>query len=136
MKIKIAFVLLALCMIFSGCGFNKPKCTVEIVTSYSQYIEEEGGVASGTFTETFTVKTGDVFYENNYGKWILNPEDSGKYKEAIAEIIKVDDSSITAVIHGEKTIIRYDTGRKVSSGIIIYDGPSYEYIMTVSEFSE
>ena len=147
MKIKIAFVLLALCMIFSGCGFSEQKCTVEIITSHSQYIEEEGGVVSGTFTETFTVKAGDIFYESSNGKWILNPENNDTNMGVIAEITAVDDNGVTAVIYGEKTVndalvygeetvIRYGTGRKISSDMIIYDGPSYDYVMTVSDYSE
>ena len=147
MKVKITLLLLVICMFFSGCGAGKSKCTVEIVTNHSQYIEEEGGVVSGTFTETFTVKAGDIFYESSDGKWILNPENDDKNMGVIAEITAIDDNGITAVIYGEKTVInasiygeetviRYGTGRKILSDMIIYDGPSYDYVMTVSECSE
>ena len=104
-------------------------------------------MVSGTFTETFTVKAGDIFYESSNGKWILNPENNDTNMGVIAEITAVDDNGVTAVIYGEKTVndalvygeetvIRYGTGRKILSDMIIYDGPSYDYVMTVSEDSE
>ena len=147
MKIKIILLLLTACLFFTGCTSEKPECAVEIVTNHSQYIEEEGGVVSGTFTETFTVKAGDIFYESSDGKWILNPKNDDRHMGVIAEITAINDNGVTAVIYGEKTVsnaliygeetvIRYGTGRKISSDMIIYDGPSYEYLMTVSESVE
>ncbi len=136
MKVKIVLLLFAVCMIFSGCGFSKPKCTVEIVTNHSQYIEEEGGVVSGTFSEVFTVKAGDIFYESNHGEWVMNPDDGSKYAGVVAEIIKVDDNGVTAIIYGEETLTLYGSKRDIKSEMIIYDGPSYEYVMTVSEYVE
>lgn len=135
MKAKIALLLLAVCVLFSGCGAGKPKCTVEIVTNHSQYIEEEGGVVSGTFSEAFTVTEGDIFYESSGGKWILNPE-NGEYKEVIAEITAIDDKGVTAMIYGEETLTLYGRKRNIDSEMVIYDGPSYDYVMTVSEYSE
>lgn len=136
MKIKVMLLLLTVCMFFAGCGFNKPKCTVEIVTNHSQYIEEEGGVVSGTFSETFTVSEGDVFYESNYGKWVLNPEDGSKYAGVIAEITAIDDKGATVLIYGEETLTLYGRKRNIESQMVIYDGPSYDYVMAVSECSE
>ncbi len=137
MKVKIALLLLAVCMLFAGCGAGKPKCTVEIVTNHSQYIEEEGGVVSGTFSETFTVTEGDVFYESGDGEWGLNPDDGSKYVGGvIAEITAIDDKGVTAVIYGEETLTLYGRKRNIKSEMVIYDGPSYDYVMTVSEYSE
>ncbi len=136
MKVKIAFALLALCMIISGCGAGKPKCTIEIVTNHSQYIEEEGGVVSGTFSETFTVSEGDVFYESDCGKWVLNPGDGSKYAGVIAEITVIDDKGATVLIYGEETLTLYGRKRNIESQLVIYDGPSYDYVMTVSECPE
>jgi len=136
MKVKFAFALLSVCLFFSGCGFAKPECAVEIITNHSQYIEEEGGVVSGIFSETFTVTEGDVFYESNYGNWVLNPEDRNKYHGIIAEITKVGESGITAIIYGVEKTIGYNTGFDIPSDMVIYDGPSYDYVMTVSKYSE
>lgn len=136
MKVKITLLLLAVCMLFSGCGADKPKCTVEIITNHSQYIEEEGGVVSGTFSEAFTVTEGDIFYESNDGKWLLNPKNDDKHIRIIAEITSVDDKGVTALIYGEETLTLYGRKHSVKSEMVIYDGPSYEYVMAVSEYSE
>ena len=132
MKIKILLITLAICVIFAGCASDKPKCAVEIVTSHSRYDEETQKVERGTFSESFTVSAGDIFYEDFDGKWILNPDDNSKYSGIIAEITAVDDDDATVIIYGEETVIRYGTGRKISSDMIIYDGPSYNYVLNVT----
>ncbi len=131
MKIRFLYFLIAVCMFFSGCVLNKPKCTVEIVTSYSGYGIDGQNLGSGTFSESFTVSAGDIFYENYYGKWTFNSEDG----EIIAEIAEINDSGAVIVIHGESHTIKYGTGRKVQ-GMIIDDGYTYEYVLNVSEYKE
>ena len=133
MKGKIILLILMICAVFSGCGSDKPACKIEVVTSYGYYDEEKREVINGTFSETITAVVGDVFYESHNGEWALNPEDVSKYSGVIAEITKVDEKEITAVIYGEETVIRYGTGRRISSEMIIYDGPSYEYVMNILE---
>lgn len=119
-------------MIFSGCKPDGSCCKVTVVTNYSGYGIAGQDLGSGTFTKTFTVKAGDIFYESSDGKWILNPKNNDINMGVIAEIKAVDDNGVTAVIYGEETVIIYGTGRKITSDMIIYDGPSYNYVMTVS----
>ncbi len=136
MKVKIALLLLVVCVLFTGCKPAGPCCKVTVVTNYEDYYGVGGQkLKGGTFTETFTVKAGDVFYESFNGKWILNPE-NGEYKEVIAEITSLDDNGITAIIYGEETLTLYGRKRNIESQMVIYDGPSYKYIMTASEYSE
>ena len=136
MKVKIALLLLAVCVLFAGCKADGPCCKVTVVTNYEDYYGVSGQkLEGGTFTETFTVKAGDIFYESSNGKWILNPENGG-YKEVIAEITAIDDKGVTAIIYGEETLTLYDRKRNIKSEMIIDDGPSYDYVMTVSEYSE
>ncbi len=136
MRFRLICLILALCMFFSGCKPDAPCCKVTIVTNYNGYGIDGKPLRSGTFTKTFTVKAGDVFYESNDGKWVLNPENDDKNMGVIAEITAVDDKGVTAVIYGEEEVVKYDTGRKISSDMIIYDGPSYDYVMAVSGCSE
>ena len=135
MKIRFLYFLIAVCMFFSACVLNKPKCTVEIVTSYSGYGIDGQYLGSGTFSESFTVSAGDIFYEDYEGEWILNPDDNSKYGEIIAEVTEINDSGAVIVIHGESHMIKYGTGRKVQ-GMIIDDGYTYEYVLNVSEYKE
>ena len=136
MKVKIALLLLVVCLLFTGCEAGKPKCTVKIVTCYSGYGVGGQKLESGTFSKTFTVTEGDVFYESSDGKWVLNPEDKDMYIGVIAEILEVGDDGVTAIIYGEETLTIYGRKRNIKSEMIIYDGPSYDYVMTVSECQE
>lgn len=136
MKIKIALLLLTMCLFFAGCALNKPKCTVEVVTNYGYYDEEKREAVNGTFSETFTAAEGDIIYEDTDGRWAINPDDISKCSGIIAEITKVDEDEVTVVIYGEETVVRYGTGRRISSEMIIYDGPSYDYIMNISEYKQ
>lgn len=136
MKIRFLCFLLAVCLLFAGCGFSSPKCTIEIVTSYSGYGVDGQKLESGTFSEAFTVTEGDIFYESSDGEWILNPEDGSKYAGVIAEITVIDDKGTTVLIYGEETLTLYGRKRNIESQMVIYDGPSYDYVMTVSECSE
>ncbi|MCR5541027.1 MAG: hypothetical protein K6F71_09475 [Ruminococcus sp.] len=58
-------------MIFSDGGDDKSVCKMKVTTAYSGVDADGNELESGTFSEDFEVKSGDVFFEDVEGHWYI-----------------------------------------------------------------
>lgn len=135
MKIKILFFLLIISMTLSGCKTEGRCCDIKVVTNYSGWGIDGQKLENGSYSRTYTVKAGDIFYETHNGIWELNSEKNDK-GVVIAEITGMDEKGVTLIIDGNETVIKYGTGHNVPSLFVAYDGVNFTYTVTVSGYSE
>ena len=69
----IMTILSVIALCFSGCEDTNdtPSCRLTVSSSYSEYGIDGQNLGSGTFTDAFTVSTGDEFYEDFNGHWTV-----------------------------------------------------------------
>lgn len=136
MKAKLLCIISAVFTLLfaTGCG-SRPHCTMTVVTSYGGSDMEGNNLGSGTFTESFTVSGGDIFYEEFGGEWTTDKTDMSE-KDIIAVIDKVEADGVT-VKYGEETVkLPYITEKKLQSNFIVCDGINYDYRITFSSYTE
>lgn len=140
MRVKRGMILAFICMIelcISGCGKTDQtlNSTLTVIASYSGYGEGGQDLGSGTFTDTFPVSAGDVFYEWFNGHW--NKENQ-KYNNAeiILSIKEINDSGVTILLDEEEITMPYDSSKEIKSGYVVFDGQNYEYSISFTKDKE
>lgn len=131
MRIKRGFIIVFVCIMglcFSGCEKTKSNlsCTLNVVVTYSGYGEAGQDLGSGTFTDTFTVCAGDVFYEWFDGHWNRKNQ---KYNNAeiIISVKEINEDGVIVNIDEEEITLEYNTSMDMKSRYVVADGQNYEY---------
>ncbi len=125
----------------SGCGEKennkktKKSCTMNVTSHYDGWGEDGHSLGEGEFDESFTIKSGDVFYETNDGHWVREQRDKYPY-DVIAEIKSVDSAEIVWTHNGNECTTRFDRCSEVESMYVVFDGINYDYKVTFSYYSE
>lgn len=128
-------VSLLLVSLFSGCSSSERKCTMTVITSYGGSGIDGEDLGSGTFSEEFSIKNDDIFYEDFYGRWYLNPKDPDM-DLLILEVKKVETDGVTAIINNKEKKLSFSSDYNVASNIFIADGTNYSYKISFSDISE
>ncbi len=135
MKIRFLCFLLTICVLLSGCKSEGQSCKLKVVSNYRGYGIDGQKLESGSFSESHTIKAGDVLYESYYGKWELKPQEEIS-DGVIAEIVSMNADGVTVIIHGEEKKISYETAYNVPSLYVVYDGVNFNYTITASDYVE
>lgn len=142
-KKKLSLILAAVMISVSSCGKKTkepdkkviPSCTMAVNSHYSGWGEDGGFLGEGEYDETFTITSGDIFYETYDGHWVTEQRDKYPY-DVIAEIKSVDGSEIVWSYNGSEYHTRYDRCSEVNSMYTVFDGINYDYKVTFSDYSE
>ncbi len=141
-KQTISVILAAVLTVFSsGCGKNgpdekvDPSCKMAVYSHYSGWGEDGHSLGEGEFDESFTIRSGDIFYETNDGHWVTEQRDKNPY-DVIAEIKSVSTDGIVWTYNGNECTTRFDRCSEVFSMYTVYDGINYDYKVTFSDYSE
>ena len=101
MKITNAIMVIFVCAIIfclSGCG--KTGCTMTVLSSYSGTGIDGQDLGSGSFSETFSVSAGDVFYEDYNGHW---KRENINGNENILKIIDINNAVLQSKLMMRKS---------------------------------
>lgn len=141
-KQTISIFFAAVLTAFSaGCGKNghdekaEPSCKMAVYSHYSGWGEDGHSLGEGEFDETFTITSGDIFYETKDGHWVREQRDKNPY-DVIAEIKSVSTDGIVWTYNGNECSTRFDRCSEVFSMYTVYDGINYDYKVTFSDYSE
>ena len=141
-KQTLSVILAALLTIVSaGCGKKEPdkkvipSCKMAVYSHYSGCGEDGHSLGEGEFDETFTITSGDIFYETHDGHWVMEQRDKNPY-EVIAEIKSVSGDCIVWTYNGNECSTRFDRCSEVESMYTVFDGINYDYKVTFSDYSE
>ena len=140
-KQTISVILAAVMISASGCGKNGPdkkvipSCKMAVYSHYSGWGEDGHSLGEGEFNETFTITSGDIFYETHDGHWVMEQRDKNPY-DVIAEIKSVSTDGIVWTYNGNECSTRFDRCSEVKSMYTVFDGINYDYKVTFSDYSE
>lgn len=130
MKIKNAILMIFVCaIIFCLSGCEKTGCTMTVLSSYSGTGIDGQDLGSGSFSETFSVSAGDVFYEGYNGHW---KRENINGNENILKIIDINNDGVTVKIDDEEITMQYGRAKYVNSKYTVYDGENYKYSISFS----
>jgi len=138
LKKSIALSAALSMLLMAGCGEKEkadPSCTLTVNSHYSGWGEEGQFLGEGEDTFSFTVKAGDIFYENYSGEWITENRDKYPF-DTIAEIKSIEPDKIVWVYNGNECSTRFDRCSEVKSVYTVCDGINYDYKVTFSDYSE
>ena len=122
-------------LLMAGCGEKEKSCTLTVNSHYSGWGEDGQFLGEGEDTFSFTVKAGDIFYENYSGEWITENRDKYPF-DTIAEIKSIEPDKIVWVYNGNECSTRFDRCSEVKSVYTVCDGINYDYKVTFSDYSE
>lgn len=140
-KQKLSVILAAVLVFASGCGKKEnnkkteKSCTMNVTSHYDGWGEDGHSLGEGEFDESFTIRSGDIFYETRDGHWVREQRDKNPY-DVIAEIKSVDSAEIVWTYNGNECSTRFDRCSEVFSMYTVYDGINYDYKVTFSDYSE
>ena len=120
-----------------------PTCTLTVKTSYGGYGVAGQDLGSGSFENTYTVRSGDIFYEDFNGKLMQNAMLFQSEDEIpVLRIVEVTDQCVRVLggFPDEQKVIEvpYDEPQEelAYSIHIVYDGINYSYELTFSDYTE
>ena len=119
---------------------KKPHCTMTVTTNYGGTGVMGQELASGTFTETFTISEGDTFYETDNGHWLKNANDILTYEGKIVTVETFDADGVTFTYieydDEKEATVSYETVSEIDSTFVIYDGINYDYTISFSDYMD
>lgn len=125
MKIKNAIMMMLVSVVvFCLSGCEKTGCTMTVLSSYSGTGIDGQDLGSGSFSDTFSVAAGDVFYEDYNGHW---KRENIIGNENILKIIDISSDGVTVKIDDEEITLQYGRAEFVNSNYTVYDGKNYKY---------
>ena len=109
-------------------------CTMTVNTTYSGWGEGGQDLGSGSFSNSFEVKAGDVFLENFGGEWysgkktiLGDVKKESEYDSVIAEITEVTADSVTVKLNEGEVTLKRGESIDVDSMFMVCDGTNYHH---------
>ena len=112
----------------------RPVCKLKIVTSYGGHGVDGQDLGTGEFTQNFTVRANDWFYEDMQANWVMNTLDKYKYAGKLLTVESIGDDGVVitcpamedrSASEPERITVAYGEAFSLSSYIHIMDGYSY-----------
>lgn len=122
----------------------RPCCTLNILTTYDGYGVDGQHLGEGEFTQTFTIREGDWFYEDGRAQWVKNTLDKYRYN---GKLLKVESLSETEIVVScmawdergynieWRTIpLAYGDQQEIWSNIRVMDGMSFTHTISFADY--
>ena len=117
---------------------KKPHYTMTVTTNYGGTGVMGQELGSGSFTETFTVSEGDLFYETSDGHWLKNANNIFEYENKIMSVedFNADGVTFTYADYDDEmeSTVSYGDASQINSTFYIYDGTNYDYKISFSDY--
>ncbi|MBQ8920716.1 MAG: dockerin type I repeat-containing protein [Oscillospiraceae bacterium] len=120
-----------------------PACTMNVKTTYGGYGVDGHDLGSGSFENPYTVQSGDIFYEDEYGHLMKNALLFQSNDEIpVLKIVDVNDQYVRIMggfPHNLREIdVPYDEAKQelVFSIHLVSDGINFSYELTFTDYSE